>query len=100
MSQAAREAGSGVVDAGGFEAHFDGSDLDKEDVCDDIAAGETSLAESGHGGIDVEFFRVITRPGAEPVRERFFWRYRMFPNKYLVGKGPPPTTAPPTTRGR
>ncbi len=30
---------------------------------------------------------MITRPGQDPVRERFFWRYRMFPNKYLVGHG-------------
>ena len=63
--------------------------------CAKLGAGETRLAESGHTGIDVEYFRVITRPGAEPVRQRFFWRYKMFPNKYLVGKGVPPTTAAP-----
>jgi vancomycin resistance protein YoaR len=72
------------------------SELDKTNACAKLGAGETKLAESGHTGIDVEYFRVITRPGAEPVRQRFFWRYKMFPNKYLVGKGgAPPTTAAP-----
>ena len=66
-------------------------------LCARLAAGERRLAEEGHAGIDVEFYRVIERPGQEPVRERFFWSYRMFPNKYLVGVGPPPTVAPPTT---
>ena len=71
------------------------SGLDKTNACAKLGAGETKLAESGHTGIDVEYFRVITRPGEEPVRQRFFWRYKMFPNKYLVGKGAPPTTAAP-----
>jgi vancomycin resistance protein YoaR len=71
------------------------SGLDKTNACAKLGAGETKLAESGHTGIDVEYFRVITRPGAEPVRQRFFWRYKMFPNKFLVGKGVPPTTAAP-----
>jgi vancomycin resistance protein YoaR len=69
--------------------------LDKTDACAKLGAGETKLAESGHTGIDVEYFRVINRPGQEAVRQRFFWRYKMFPNKYLVGKGAPPTTAAP-----
>ncbi|MGH8977084.1 MAG: VanW family protein [Acidimicrobiia bacterium] len=73
------------------------SGLDKGNLCAGLAAGARRLAEAGHGGIDVEFFRVIERPGEEPARERFFWRYKMFPNKYLVGTGPPPTAPPPTT---
>ena len=68
--------------------------LDKTTACAKLGAGQTKLAESGHTGIDVEYFRVITRAGAEPVRQRFFWRYKMFPDKYLVGKGTPATTAP------
>jgi vancomycin resistance protein YoaR len=72
--------------------------LDKNNVCSRLTAGQTSLAEAGHAGIDVEFYRVIERPGHDPIRQRFFWRYRMFPNKYLVGITPAttvPTTVPP-----
>jgi vancomycin resistance protein YoaR len=73
------------------------SGLDKDNLCAGLTAGEQRLAEAGHGGIDVEFYRVIERPDRDPVRERFFWRYKMFPNKYLVGTGPPPTVPPTTT---
>ena len=63
--------------------------LDKNNVCAGLPQGQQKLVEEGHAGLDVEFFRVITRPGQEPVRERFFWRYRMTPNKFLVGTAPP-----------
>ena len=71
--------------------------LDQDNVCARLGAGESRLVENGHGGIDVEYYRVIERPGEEPVRERFSWRYRMFPNQYLVGIGPAPTAPAPTT---
>jgi vancomycin resistance protein YoaR len=74
------------------------SGLDTANLCAGLPAGQTRLAERGHAGIEVEFYRVIEQPGKEPVRERFSWKYRMFPNKYLVGvapPAPPPTTAPP-----
>jgi vancomycin resistance protein YoaR len=77
------------------------SGLDKDNLCAHLPAGQSRLAEAGHGGIDVEFYRVITQAGSDPVRQRFSWSYKMFPNKYLVGKGAPapaPTTAaPPAT---
>jgi vancomycin resistance protein YoaR len=71
--------------------------LDKDNVCARLPAGQTRLAEAGHGGIDVEFYRVIERPGQEAQRERYFWRYKMFPNQYLVGKQAPAPTPAPTT---
>ena len=71
--------------------------LDKDNVCARLGAGESRLVENGHGGMDVEYYRVIERPGEEAVRERFSWRYRMFPNQYLVGVGPAPTVPAPTT---
>jgi vancomycin resistance protein YoaR len=73
--------------------------LDKDNACATLPQGQQKLAEEGHAGLDVEFFRVITRPGQDPVRERFFWRYRMTPNKFLVGTAPPTTTTlvPPPT---
>jgi hypothetical protein len=77
------------------------SGLDKDNLCANLPAGQSRLAEAGHGGIDVEFYRVISQAGSDPVRQRFSWSYKMFPNKYLVGKAapaPPPTTgAPPAT---
>jgi vancomycin resistance protein YoaR len=70
-------------------------DVDVENACARLAFGQTETIEEGHPGYDVEFWRVIERPGREPERERFFWRYRMTPNRVLVGTVPPPTTAPP-----
>ena len=69
--------------------------LDDENVCATLAPGETKKVESGYTGYDVEFYRVITRPGREPERERFFWRYKMQPTQILVGTAPPPTSTPP-----
>jgi vancomycin resistance protein YoaR len=57
--------------------------------------GQREVAEEGYTGYDVENFRVIERPGRPPERERFFWQYRMIPNKVLVGTAPP-TPPPPT----
>jgi vancomycin resistance protein YoaR len=69
-----------------------------------LPAGQQEVVEEGYTGYDVENFRVIERPGREPERERFFWRYRMIPNKVLVGTAPPapPPSTPTTTapRGR
>jgi vancomycin resistance protein YoaR len=73
------------------------SGLDKNNLCARLPPGQSRLAEEGHGGIDVEFYRVITRPGQAPVRQRFFWRYKMFANKYLVGTGPAPTAPAPAS---
>ena len=58
------------------------SGLDKTNVVRQApGAGETKLAESGHTGIDVEYFRVITQPGSDPVRQRFFWRLQDVPEQ-------------------
>jgi vancomycin resistance protein YoaR len=63
-----------------------------------LPAGQRKVIEHGYTGYDVENFRIIERPGKTPVRERFFWRYKMIPNKVLVGTAPPtPPTTPPTT---
>jgi vancomycin resistance protein YoaR len=61
-----------------------------------LPAGAEEEIESGYTGYDVEVFRVIERPGREPVRERFFWRYRMLPTKVLRGTAPPTTTTTST----
>jgi vancomycin resistance protein YoaR len=62
-----------------------------------LPAGTVERAEEGYTGYDVENFRVIERPGQPPVRQRFFWRYKMIPNKVLVGTAPPPPPSTPTT---
>jgi len=72
-------------------------EIDKNNDCATLAAGATKRIEEGHPGIDVEFYRVIERPGSDPVRERFFWRYRMTPNRILVGTTPESTTLPGET---
>lgn len=71
---------------------------DPDGVCADLAPGQRRKVADGHRGYAVEYWRVISRPGTEPVREKFFWQYAMFPNKILVGvpETPPPTTT--TTR--
>jgi vancomycin resistance protein YoaR len=77
--------------------------LDKDNVCATLPEGQTKRVEEGHTGYDVEFYRVITQPGHDTTRERFFWRYKMTADKTLVGHAAPaPTTlapgatAPPT----
>jgi len=72
---------------------------DKENVCARLPLGETEEVEHGYTGYDVEYFRLIERPGAEPERERFFWRYRMTPTVVLVGTAAPTTTTGATTPG-
>jgi hypothetical protein len=57
-----------------------------------LPLGEEEELESGYTGYDVEVFRVIERPGQEPVRERFFWRYKMLPRTVLRGTAIPTTT--------
>lgn len=59
--------------------------------------GQEQEIEHGYTGYDVENFRIIERPGREPQRERFFWRYRMVPQKVLRGTMVPETTTLPTT---
>src|SRR5262249_34575726 len=73
--------------------------IDKNDACAHLAAGEQKLVEGGHTGMDVEYYRVISRPGQPDVRQRFFWRYQMYPDKCLGGKAatPPPSTPPGST---
>jgi hypothetical protein len=67
-----------------------------------LPAGKRELAEHGYTGYDVENFRIIERPGQAPVRQRFFWRYKMIPNKILVGTGapPPPSTSTTVPKGK
>jgi vancomycin resistance protein YoaR len=66
-----------------------------------LPAGKRELAEHGYTGYDVENFRIIERPGQPPVRQRFFWRYKMIPNKILVGTGaPPPSTSTTAPKGK
>jgi vancomycin resistance protein YoaR len=62
-----------------------------------LPVGTVERAEEGYTGYDVENFRIIERPGQPPVRQRFFWRYKMIPNKVLVGTAPPPPPSTPTT---
>ncbi len=72
-------------------------DVDTGNACATLEVGALKQIEAGYPGISVEFYRVIERPGAEPERERFSWRYRMTPNRILVGATPPTTTVPPVT---
>jgi hypothetical protein len=62
-----------------------------------LPAGEQVLFESGIPGFSAEAYRVIEQPGAEPIRQRFFWSYDMIPNKILVGTAQPTTTTVPPT---
>ncbi len=62
-----------------------------------LPLGQRKVVEHGYTGYDVENFRIIERPGKPTVRERFFWRYKMLPNKVLVGTAPPTPPTPPTT---
>jgi vancomycin resistance protein YoaR len=63
-----------------------------------LPAGQQEQIEHGYTGYDVENFRIIERPGEPPVRQRFFWRYKMIPNKILVGTAPPtPASSTSTT---
>ena len=54
-----------------------------------LPAGQETQAqgEGGYTGYKVENFRVITRPGQAPVRERFYWEYDMRPITILRGTG-------------
>lgn len=61
-----------------------------------LPVGERKQVEHGYTGYDVENFRIIEQPGKPTIRQRFFWRYKMIPNKILVGTAkPPPSTTPP-----
>jgi vancomycin resistance protein YoaR len=64
-----------------------------------LPVGKQKMVEHGYTGYDVENFRIIERPGQQTVRQRFFWRYKMIPNKILVGTAPPapPPSSPTTT---
>jgi vancomycin resistance protein YoaR len=91
-------------DDGGREVRLEGPKvLEEFPVTDELVewpalpAGQQVLVESGYAGFSAEAYRVIEQPGAEPVRERFFWSYDMIPNKVLVGTAQPTTTVPPTT---
>jgi vancomycin resistance protein YoaR len=54
-----------------------------------LPAGQEMQAqgEGGYVGYKVENFRVITRAGQAPVRERFYWEYDMRPITILRGTG-------------
>lgn len=54
-----------------------------------LPAGQQTQAEGegGYVGYKVENFRVITRAGQAPVRERFYWEYDMRPITILRGTG-------------
>ncbi len=52
---------------------------------------EKKLAD-GHTGYVVENFRIISRPGAPDIRQRFVERYSMAKEKIARGTGMPPTT--------
>jgi vancomycin resistance protein YoaR len=43
--------------------------------------------QPGYPGYDVEVFRTVTKPGAEPVRRRFFTRYEVANRRVLAGSG-------------
>jgi len=55
-----------------------------------LSPGTRVQVESAHDGIDVTLVRVITAPGAEPVREEFISRYQPWPARYRVGPAAPP----------
>jgi vancomycin resistance protein YoaR len=78
-------------------------EIDKNNVCATLHAGETKKISDGTAGVTVQFTQVIEQPGKPPVRHPYRYRYRMFQNRILVGTAPapPPTTvAPPTTAPR
>lgn len=41
--------------------------------------------QHGYPGYDVEVFRIVTKPGGRPVRERIFTRYKVGNERVLAG---------------
>ena len=74
-----------------------------DEFVDDPALPAGTLKQLAHGSVGyvVENFRIISRPGAADVRERYVESYSMAKNKVARGTGPaavvPPPVAPPGT---
>jgi vancomycin resistance protein YoaR len=75
------------------------ANVDPNDVCATLRAGETTRISDGDNGFDVAFDRVIDQPGHAEQREHYTWHYTMLPNQILVGSGPPTTPASTGTTG-
>ena len=71
------------------------SNIDPNDVCSTLSAGETVAISNGDNGFDVAFDRVIDQPGHAERREHYTWHYTMLPNQILVGGGAATTTTTP-----
>lgn len=70
------------------------ANVDPNDVCATLSAGETARISNGDNGFDVAFDRVIDRPGHAERREHYTWHYTMLPNQILVGTVPATSTTP------
>jgi vancomycin resistance protein YoaR len=73
------------------------ANVDPNNVCATLSAGETARISNGDNGFDVAFDRVIDQPGHAQRREHYTWHYTMLPNQILVGSLPPTSTGPPST---
>jgi vancomycin resistance protein YoaR len=75
--------------------------VDPNNVCATLSAGETARVSNGDNGFDVAFDRVIDQPGHAERREHYTWHYTMLPNQILVGSLPATsTTAPRSSTSR
>jgi vancomycin resistance protein YoaR len=73
------------------------ANIDPNNVCGTLSAGESERVSVGDNGFDVAFDRVIEQPGHAPRREHYTWHYTMLPNQILVGSLPPTTTVAPSS---
>jgi vancomycin resistance protein YoaR len=69
--------------------------VDPNDVCSTLSAGQSVRVSNGDNGFDVAFDRVIDQPGHAERREHYTWHYTMLPNQILVGAGAATTTSTP-----
>ena len=65
---------------------------DPDNACATLAAGVHDTTATGETGYDVEFDRVITRPGQPPDITHYRVHYPMLQNTVLVGTVPATTT--------
>jgi vancomycin resistance protein YoaR len=73
------------------------ANIDPNNVCATLSAGEFERVSVGDNGFDVAFDRVIDQPGHAQRREHYTWHYTMLPNQILVGSLPPTTTVAPSS---
>jgi vancomycin resistance protein YoaR len=70
-----------------------GEPILEEDLA--LAPGQRVQVERAHDGLDVTVYRIVDRPGQEPIRESFFSRYSPWPARFRVGPSGAQTASTP-----